>query len=352
MTAVAEPVAPTVASGAEELTESEILRVENLRVHLRTDHGLVRAVEGTSLSVPAGRSLGIVGESGCGKSQAALAIMGLLPPRIGFFAGGHIWYRKSSGETVDITKLDPRGEAIRNLRGNEIAIVFQEPMTSLNPVYTIGEQIVEAIRLHQKVDYATARKRAIEMLERVEIPAAAERFSDYPHQLSGGMRQRVMIAMALSGNPRLLIADEPTTALDVTIQAQILSLIKQLQRDFGMSLILITHDLGVVREVVETVAVMYLGKIVEQGPVARTLSSPLHPYTRSLIATIPKIGRKEKLLPIRGTVPSAMSERRGCDFAPRCDFAMTECRDQAPPMFAPNDEQTARCWLHRPGTAA
>jgi len=328
-------------------TNRPILQVDDLHVHLHTDHGLVRAVDGVSFSIGAGESLGIVGESGCGKSMTALAIMALLPPRIGSFAGGRIDYKNDNGDSTDIVKLDPTGEAIRQIRGNEIAMVFQEPMTSLTPVHTIGDQIAEAILLHRDVTKVEARNHAIEMLERVQIPAARQSYYDYPHQLSGGMRQRVMIAMALSCNPRLLIADEPTTALDVTIQAQILALIKELQREFGMALLLITHDLGVVREVTERLSVFYLGKVVEEGDTAEVLSAPLHPYTKGLLQTIPRIGNRERLKPIPGTVPPAIGDRSGCGFAPRCELALERCAADAPPMFVTDGDRPVRCWLHK-----
>jgi len=271
--------------------------------------------------------------------------MGLLPGGNSKIAGGKILYNQEDGQTLDLATLNPRSKQMRSIRGNEIAMIFQEPMSSLNPVYTIGNQIMESIILHQGVHKVEARKRAIKMLDLVGIPAASQRVDEYPHQLSGGMRQRVMIAIALSCNPRLLIADEPTTALDVTVQAQILRLIKDLQSEFKMALIIITHDLGVVREVADNVGVMYFGRMVEQAPVKRIFENPSHPYTQRLLKAIPRIGSTEILQQIDGSVPSAFSQRIACDFAPRCLEAEQKCFDILPELKPLEPFHDVRCWL-------
>ncbi|HEY65146.1 MAG TPA: ABC transporter ATP-binding protein [Caldilineae bacterium] len=298
-----------------------LLKVEDLRTYFFTTEGVVRAVDGVSLDIRPGETLGLVGESGCGKSVTAYSILRLLPPKTSRIVSGRIlfWPRGGDGP-VDLAQLDPFGDEIRSIRGNEIAIIFQEPMTSLSPVYTIGNQIMEAIQLHQGVSEEEARELAAEMLAQVGIPAPEQRLDEYPHQFSGGMRQRAMIAMALSCNPSLLIADEPTTALDVTIQAQILELMKELQREFRMAILIITHNLGVIAEMAQRVAVMYMGKIVESGDVRTIFHDPLHPYTIGLLRSIPKIGRqvKERLLPIPGSVPDPYLVPKGCAFYPRC----------------------------------
>lgn len=322
-----------------------LLRVHNLRTHIKTDNGLVRAVESVSFGVKPGETLGIVGESGCGKSITALSIMGLLPGGNSAIAGGEILYRQADGQVLDLAGLDMRGPKMRAIRGNDIAMIFQEPMSSLNPVYTIGNQIMESVTLHQGVDKTEARKRAIEMLDLVGIPGSKQRVDEYPHQLSGGMRQRVMIAIALSCNPRLLIADEPTTALDVTVQAQILDLIKQLQGELGMALIIITHDMGVVREVADRVGVMYFGRMVEHASVDRIFENPSHPYTQRLLQAIPRIGNPDTLQQIDGAVPSAYSVRKGCDFAPRCIEALEKCAAELPDLKAVEPAHNVRCWL-------
>jgi oligopeptide/dipeptide ABC transporter ATP-binding protein len=317
---------------------TELLRVENLRTWFQTEGGVVRAVDGVDLELEAGKTLGVVGESGSGKSVTALSVMGLIdrPGKIQedsriLFAGR------------DLVKLSDR--ELESIRGNEISMIFQEPMTSLNPVYTVGDQIAEAIRVHRKVGKSEAQARAVEMLTLVGIPEAARRAKDYPHQLSGGMRQRVMIGMALACDPKLIIADEPTTALDVTIQAQILELMMELRERLGMSILLITHDLGVVAEMCDDVVVMYAGRVVERGPVASVFSSPQHPYTEALLQSIPVLGmtQKERLRVIRGVVPSPLDWPEGCRFAPRCDYAFERCEEQ-PPLFA-SDEGGSACWL-------
>jgi oligopeptide/dipeptide ABC transporter ATP-binding protein len=298
-----------------------LVHVEDLKTYFYTLDGVVRAVDGVSLEIRPGETLGLVGESGCGKSVTSLSIMRLLPRRISRIVGGRILYDRGDGTPpIDLTTVDPNGELIRDIRGNEMAMIFQEPLTSLSPVHTVGSQIAEAVALHQNVDHEAARERAIEMLEQVGIDMPGQRYSEYPHQFSGGMRQRAMIAMALSCNPALLIADEPTTALDVTIQAQILELMKALQEEFDMAILIITHNLGVIAEMSDRVAVMYMGKIVESGKVRDVFHRPLHPYTVGLMRSIPHLGRrvKARLTPIPGSVPDPYSVPSGCAFAPRC----------------------------------
>ncbi|WP_294343439.1 ABC transporter ATP-binding protein [Prosthecochloris sp.] len=315
-----------------------ILEVKNLKTYYSTDSGTARAVDGVSFSLRRNRTLGIVGESGCGKSVTALSIMRLVPVPPGFFAGGEVFWKGR-----DLLKLSE--EEMRKLRGNEIAMIFQEPMSSLNPVFTCGNQIVEQILLHQDLTGKEAKALSVEMLRHVGIPNPAERFDAYPHELSGGMRQRVMIAMALSCNPALLIADEPTTALDVTVQAQILELIGKLQADTGMSVILITHDFGVIAELCEDVLVMYASKVVEEGRVSQIFSDPLHPYTKGLLKSIPRIGSKQQRLNvIEGNVPSATRLPDGCRFANRCPLADEHCRKVEPRLEEYEPGHKAACW--------
>ncbi len=322
------------------------LVVENLRTHFHTRAGLVRAVDGVDLDVSAGRTLGVVGESGSGKSVTALSIMRLIDPPGRIELGSRIRF---GGR--DLVQLDE--EELRELRGNEISMIFQEPMTSLNPVFTIGDQIVEAVRLHRPVSSAAAKERALEMLTLVGIPSPQRRFADYPHQLSGGMRQRVMIAMALACEPKLLIADEPTTALDVTIQAQILDLMAKLRREFGMAIMLITHDLGVVAEMCDDVAVMYAGRVVERGSAEAVFRSPQHPYTEALLHSIPVLGatQAQPLKVIRGMVPSPLDWPRGCRFAERCDYTFDRCLQDDPPLMQAGVQRSA-CWLCENGARA
>jgi len=317
-----------------------LLEVDGLRTYFRSEGEIARAVDGVTYTILEGETLGLVGESGCGKSVTSLSIMRLIPDPPGWIDGGEIRFRGR-----DLLKLDEA--EMRGIRGNEIAMIFQEPMTALNPVFTVGDQIVEAVRLHQGLDAEAARRRAIEMLELVGIPSPETRVDDYPHQLSGGMRQRVMIAMAMSCNPQLLIADEPTTALDVTVQAQILELIRELQARTGMSVLLITHDLAVVAENAQHVAVMYAGKVVEYAPVKDLFARPHHPYTIGLFRSLPElVGPGERLRPIPGMVPSAYDFPSGCRYRTRCPLARALCAEVEPPLerVGPGEGQhTAAC---------
>jgi len=317
-----------------------LLEVTELRTYFETEEGVARAVDGVSFAVEPGEILGIVGESGSGKSVTSLSILRLIPEPPGrILPGSSIRFR---GEEL----LALPEERMRRVRGNDIAMIFQEPMTSLNPVYPVGDQIAEALRVHRGLGKREARGRAIELLRRVGIADPEERVDAYPHQLSGGMRQRVMIAMALSCEPDLLIADEPTTALDVTIQAQILELIRELRDRTGMAVILITHDLGVVAEVCDRVVVMYAGEVVEEGEVATIFRDPRHPYTRGLLQAIPRLGRRvERLAVIPGTVPSPTAWPAACRFHPRCAYGWDLCVNAAPPLFEAGPGHTSRCWL-------
>ena len=315
-----------------------LLDLRGLRTTFTTEAGTFDAVDGVSLALDEGRTLGLVGESGCGKSVTALSIMGLVAKPAGRITAGEILF-----EGEDLLRLSPR--RMRDIRGDRIAMIFQEPMTSLNPAFTIGDQIVEAIVRHRSLGRDAARRHAIEMLERVRIPLPERRCSEYPHKLSGGMRQRAMIAMALACRPKLLIADEPTTALDVTIQAQILDLMRTLREETGTAIILITHDLGVVAELAQEVAVMYSGRIVERAPVADLFARPQHPYTIGLLGSIPKLQLEQaRLAAIEGQVPDPLSAPAGCRFAPRCPFATARCRDAEPPLGEIVPGHTARCW--------
>ena len=315
-----------------------ILRVRDLKAYFDTDRGLFKAVDGISFDVGAGKTVGLVGESGCGKSVTSLSIMGLIPMPPGRIDGGEILF-----EGQDILKLSRDDR--RQLRGGKMSMIFQEPMTSLNPVHTVGQQIIECVRAHTPMTNEAARKRAIEMLDLVRIPSAASRIDDYPHHMSGGMRQRVMIAMALSCDPHLLIADEPTTALDVTIQAQILDLLRDLQSRLGMAILIITHDLGVIAELADEVVVMYAGRIVETAPVQALFGDPQHPYTIGLLGSIPRLDvDRERLSTIEGTVPSPANQPKGCRFSPRCPFADRRCRDEQPPLVELGPQHRAACW--------
>ena len=314
-----------------------LLEIRDLRTHFATADGLVKAVDGVSFSIRNGATLGVVGESGCGKSVTALSVMRLIE-RPGRIVAGSIMF---DGQNL----INVPDDEMREIRGNSISMIFQEPMTSLNPVYTCGNQIAEAVSIHGGVSGGEARKRAIEMLAQVGIPDASRRAEEYPHQLSGGMRQRVMIAMALSTNPELLIADEPTTALDVTIQAQILELMKALRERNRMSIMLITHDLGVIAEMADDVVVMYAGKVVEQSDVNTVYEHPHHPYTRGLLASIPRLGEKrDRLEVIKGVVPNPLNLPAGCLFRRRCPSAMPIC-EVAPPLQEVASGHVSRCWL-------
>ncbi|NPV78825.1 MAG: ABC transporter ATP-binding protein [Firmicutes bacterium] len=339
-----EPVGATLSHAA---TEPPLIELNDLRTYFYTSDGIVRAVDGVSFSIGRHRALGLVGESGCGKSITALSIMGLVPQPPGKVTGRILFYREG-GSSVALDSLPPKGPEYRSIRGKEIAMIFQEPMTSLNPVYTIGNQIMEAIMLHQGLDKKAARRRAIEMLDLVGIPNPERRVDEYPHQMSGGMRQRAMIAMALSCNPSLLIADEPTTALDVTIQAQILDLMRELQREFNASILMITHDLGVIAEMTSEVVVMYLGQVVEHGTVRDVFKKHLHPYTDGLLKSMPRIGSqaKQPLIPIQGNIPDPFDFPEGCRFEPRCPARMAECLEP-PPLFQMPDGHEVRCWLYK-----
>ena len=325
-----------------------IVRLENLKTYFRTMDGTVRAVDGVSLEVKAGEALGVVGESGCGKSVTAFSILRLLP-KTSQIVEGQILYKRHNGEILDLTQVDPNGSLIREIRGNEIAMIFQEPLTSLSPVHTVGSQIAEAVELHQNADAEQARERAIEMLGQVGIALPTQRYDEYPHHFSGGMRQRAMIAMALSCTPQMLIADEPTTALDVTIQAQILELMKYLQDELGMAIMMITHNLGVVAEMCSRVAVMYMGKIVETADVSTIYHQPLHPYTVGLMRSIPHMGTrvKDRLVPIPGSVPDPYSIPKGCAFYPRCPANKSPgCKEEVP-LLEIQPGHLVRCTLYQ-----
>ncbi len=336
-----------------------LLEVQDLKTHFFTERGVVRAVDGISFDIQASHTLGVVGESGCGKSIASLSILRLLQ-KPGRIVGGKILYYQRqvesasaySEEIIDITSLDPNGAKMRSIRGGQIAMVFQEPMTSLDPLYTVGDQIIEAIMYHRQVTKPEAKQIAIEMLGRVNMPEPQQAVDSYPHQLSGGMRQRAMIAMALSCRPSLLIADEPTTALDVTTEAQILELLRDLQRDLGMAIMYITHNLGVIAEMVEEAIVMYLGKIVERADVQTLLSDPKHPYMQALLRSIPKLGRKSRtrLQAIAGMVPNPLGIPSGCSFHPRCpSFMAGVCNVAEPPVVNLGRGHLVRCFLYGGG---
>ncbi len=332
-----------------------ILRIRDLHVHFHTEAGVIRALSGVDVDVGRGQVVGLVGESGCGKSVTAQCVMHILPKPGRIVQGEIVYYRSKACdhsstqvEEVPITGLDPRGKAMRDIRGNEIAMIFQEPMTSLDLLYTVGDHLLEAITLHQQVDRREGREIGVEALRKVRLPEPERIFDSYPHQLSGGMRQRVMIAVALSCNPALLIADEPTTALDVTTQAQILDLMQELQQETGMSIIFITHDLGVVAEMCHQVAVMYLGKVVERAEVEAIFYDPRHPYTKSLLRSIPRLEKRKqrRLAVIRGNVPDPSVMPPGCPFHPRCpEFIPGVCDRVDPPMVSLDDGREVRCVL-------
>jgi peptide/nickel transport system ATP-binding protein len=322
------------------MADARVLEVKGLKTSFFTDEGEIPAVDGVDFYINEGEILGVVGESGCGKSVTSLSIMGLLPKGVGRIVDGDIIFK---GENL----VHATEKRMKQIRGNEIAMIFQEPMTSLNPLFTIGDQLIEAIRIHTKMSKKEAKARAVEMLKLVGLPRAEQIVDEYPHQLSGGMRQRVMIAMAMVCNPSLLIADEPTTALDVTIQAQILALMKELNKNFRTSIMMITHDLGVVAEVCERVIVMYSGKIVEEGDVRTIFKNPKHPYTIGLIQSVPDIRRKkERLYSIPGNVPKPGSVRQGCRFAARCEYAFDRCFREDPELYEAGERgHRVRCFL-------
>ena len=317
-----------------------LLQVRDLRTYFYTDEGIVKAVDGVTYDVQAGETLALVGESGCGKSISALSLLKLIPIPPGRIVSGEVVF---DGE--DIMKLEE--DEIRKIRGNRISMVFQEPMTSLNPVLTIGKQLTEALELHLKLDHDAAIARAIQLLEMVGVAEAERRIDDYPHQFSGGMRQRVMIAMAMACNPRLLIADEPTTALDVTIQAQVLEVMARLSREFGTAVIIITHNLGVVARYADRVNVMYAGKIIETASAETVYAEPRHPYTLGLLNSVPRLdqGMGEKLIPIEGLPPDLARLPAGCSFYPRCTFRVEKCREEYPPLQLVGDHHYAACWV-------
>ena len=318
---------------------NELLRIEDLHTQFHVHGGTVKAVDGVNLTIPAKATVGLVGESGSGKSITALSIMRLLEKN-GRITAGHVWFRDR--DLVGLTE-----EEMRDVRGNDVSMIFQEPMTALNPVYTCGDQIAEAVRLHEKVEPKAAFDRAIEVLRLVGISDPKRRARQYPHELSGGMRQRVMIAMALSTNPELLIADEPTTALDVTIQAQILTLMRNLKGEFGSAILLITHDLGVVAEMCDSVAVMYAGQIVEQATTMELFTNPKHPYTQGLLASIPRLGKKQdRLHVITGSVPNPLALPPGCAFRPRCPVKAPRSESEIPPLKAVGADHLVACWQY------
>jgi peptide/nickel transport system ATP-binding protein len=326
----------------------KIICVKNLQVHYDTLDGVVRAVNDVSLEINAGETVGLVGESGSGKSVTAYSIMRLLSKN-GHIVGGQILYDRGDGsEPIDLTTVEPDGDLIRDIRGNEIAMIFQEPLTSLSPVHTVGSQIAEAVELHQAVSKEEARQRSIYMMEEVGITQADRVYDSYPHQFSGGMRQRAMIAMALSCNPALLIADEPTTALDVTIQAQIIELMKGLQNDFGTAIMMITHNLGVIAEMADRVDVMYMGQVMESGNVRSIFHRPLHPYTVGLLRSIPQLGSrvKDRLSPIPGSVPDPFSVPSGCPFYPRCPAPKRPECEECVPLLDVEQGHKVRCTLY------
>ncbi|MER8521331.1 ABC transporter ATP-binding protein [Mesorhizobium sp. M0644] len=330
------------------MSAAPILSISGLRSVFRIAGRDIAAVTDVDLTIGSGETVALVGESGSGKSVTSLSIIGLLPKRVGHIAEGSIALRRKNGTVTELTSLD--AESLRKIRGNEIGMVFQEPMTSLNPVYTIGEQIAEPIRIHLGKSHREAAADAVRLLEQVGIPDPKQRARQYPHELSGGMRQRATIAMALSCDPGLLIADEPTTALDVTIQAQILDLLAELQAQRGMGILFVTHNLGVVAEIADRVAVMYAGRIVETGPVSEVFTRPRHPYTAGLMRSVPRLGQATALkaagtpLPtIAGNVPSLALLPKGCSFAPRCPMAIAACRAAVPPLFGATPTQQSRC---------
>jgi peptide/nickel transport system ATP-binding protein len=326
------------------MNKNSLLQIQNLKTYFYTSDGIVKAVDDVSWEIDHAEMIGLVGESGCGKSVTALSILRLIPEPPGKIVGGEILFKGKNLLSLSL-------EDMRKIRGNEISMIFQEPMISLNPVFTIGAQIAEAIQLHQKLHKKEALEKVIEMLKLVGIPSPEKRVKDYPHELSGGMKQRAMIAMALSCNPKILIADEPTTALDVTIQAQILDLMLKLKDEFEASIVLITHDLGVIAEMAQKVVIMYAGKVMEQAGINDIFENPLNPYTQGLLNSLPKMdaAHKQKLNTIPGFVPSLYDLPKGCKFSPRCGFVMDVCQQSEPELIEVNDGHWSRCWLHFSG---
>ena len=325
---------------------AKLIEVKNLKTNFYTIGGVVRAVNGVDFAIEREKTLGVVGESGCGKSVTALSIMRLIQPP-GMIDEGEILFHQN-GKVLDLTKLNAKGPIMRSIRGNEIAMIFQEPMTSLNPVFTIGDQIMESIMLHQRLGKDDAREKAVGMLKAVGIPSPEVRIGEYPHQLSGGMRQRAMIAMAISCNPSLLIADEPTTALDVTIQAQVLNLMNGLRTEFQAAIMFITHDLGVIAQMADDVIVMYLGRVMERGTVRQIFHHPTHPYTRGLMNSIPSLAetKEKRLIPIEGVVPDLLDVEGGCGFESRCPDKMDICKRETPILTEISPGHHSACWLH------
>ena len=361
------------ASMAENSGKNILLEIKDLHISFPLDEGTVRAVEGVNLTIRRGEVLGVVGESGCGKSVTAHSILRIIQPP-GSIDAGQILFHRASGpgvnrngvnrngvngdSIVDLARLNPTGSAIRSIRGKDIAMIFQEPMSSFSPVHTIGSHIIEAILLHQPVTHEQARQQTIELLRLVGIAGAAERVDNFPHQFSGGMRQRAMIAMALSCNPALLIADEPTTALDVTIQAQILELLRSLQKRLGMAIMFITHNLGVIAQIADSVAIMYLGQVVEYGPVREILRNPKHPYTVDLLRAVPRLGKtrpggpRQRLVAIEGSIPSPFERPSGCPFHPRCSRVLPgKCETLTPVVTQLEHDHSVRCLLYEPEQA-
>jgi oligopeptide/dipeptide ABC transporter ATP-binding protein len=325
---------------------AKLIEVKNLKTNFYTIGGVVRAVNGVDFAIEREKTLGVVGESGCGKSVTALSIMRLIQPP-GRIDEGEILFHQN-GKAIDLAKLNAKGSIMRSIRGNEIAMIFQEPMTSLNPVFTIGDQIMESIMLHQRLGKDDAREKAVGMLKAVGIPSPEVRIGEYPHQLSGGMRQRAMIAMAISCNPSLLIADEPTTALDVTIQAQVLNLMNGLRTEFQAAIMFITHDLGVIAQMADDVIVMYLGRVMERGTVRQIFHHPTHPYTRGLLNSIPSLAetKEKRLIPIEGVVPDLLDVGGGCGFESRCPDKMDICKRGTPILTEISPGHHSACWLH------
>jgi oligopeptide/dipeptide ABC transporter ATP-binding protein len=338
--------AAKVTEQAVALTEGRLVEVRDLSVHFPVEDDTIRAVDGVSWHIGRGETVALVGESGSGKSVSAMALLRLTDMAGGRIVSGEVRFRRRVGACIDIVQQPPR--AMRDIRGNDISMIFQEPMTSLNPLYAVGSQIAEAVELHQNMNRKEALNRALEMLHKVHISDPEQRLHQYPHQLSGGMRQRVMIALALSCNPSILIADEPTTALDVTVQAQILDLMRKLQNDFDSAIVMITHNLGVVSQIADHVAVMYLGKVVEYAPVRPLFHEPIHPYTIGLLDSVPVLGKKGKkiLVPIKGIVPSPTEDIQGCAFADRCSKVMDVCRKKEPALREVKPRHEAACWLY------